>query len=98
MVAYSQPLKVPVFFKAGSNPARASEDFPLPDDPVMNTARASFTRLIRSSTNRSRPKNLGRGRYRLRWHTRRAWRGSCKLLRLDLGEGITRDAIFRFRG
>jgi mannan endo-1,4-beta-mannosidase len=40
--------------------------------------------------------NLGNGYYQLNWKTSKGFAGSCKRLRLDLGEGITRDALFKF--
>jgi len=40
--------------------------------------------------------NLGNGYYQLNWKTSRGFAGTCKRLRLDLGEGITRDALFKF--
>ena len=40
--------------------------------------------------------NLGNGYYQMAWKTPKDYAGSCKTLRLDLGEGITRDAAFRF--
>ena len=40
--------------------------------------------------------NLGGGYYQLNWKTVKAFAGTCKRLRLDLGEGITRDALFKF--
>lgn len=39
----------------------------------------------------------GDGTYRINWKTGKAFAGTCRLLRLDLGEGITRDARFSFR-
>lgn len=40
--------------------------------------------------------NLGNGYYQLNWKTPSAYAGSCKTLLLDLGEGITRNAAFKF--
>ncbi len=41
-------------------------------------------------------RNLGNGNYQLNWKTPTAYARSCKALHLDLGEGVTRDALFRF--
>ncbi|HVL89642.1 MAG TPA: PxKF domain-containing protein, partial [Actinomycetota bacterium] len=41
--------------------------------------------------------NLVDGSYQLNWKTPRIYAGSCKTLRLDLGEGAFRTALFRFR-
>jgi dipeptidyl aminopeptidase/acylaminoacyl peptidase len=40
--------------------------------------------------------NLGNGYYQLNWQTPKSYAGSCKTLKLDLGEGVTRDALFKF--
>jgi hypothetical protein len=40
--------------------------------------------------------NLGNGYYQLNWKTSKVWTGSCKTMHLDLGEGISRDALFKF--
>lgn len=40
--------------------------------------------------------NMGDGHYQLNWKTPRSYAGSCKTAHLDLGEGITRDALFAF--
>ena len=40
--------------------------------------------------------NLGNGYYQINWKAPKSYAGSCKTLHLDLGEGITRDALFRF--
>jgi hypothetical protein len=42
--------------------------------------------------------NLGDGNYQLNWRTPKDYAGSCRRLLLDLGEGVTRDALFRFTG
>jgi Tol biopolymer transport system component len=40
--------------------------------------------------------NLGLGFYALGWKSDKAWAGTCRTLELDLGEGVTRQAVFRF--
>lgn len=40
---------------------------------------------------------LGLGVYILEWTTPKVYKGSCKLMRLDLGEGVTRNASFTFK-
>jgi CSLREA domain-containing protein len=41
--------------------------------------------------------NLGDGYYQYNWATAKSYANSCKILHLDLGEGITRTALFLFR-
>lgn len=41
--------------------------------------------------------NLGDGYYQFNWKTERAWAGSCRTLRLNLGDGVVRTALFQFR-
>lgn len=43
-----------------------------------------------------RARRLGLGFYMLNWKTLKRYEGSCRIVKLDLGEGITHDAIFRF--
>jgi hypothetical protein len=40
--------------------------------------------------------NLANGYYQLNWKAPKTYAKSCKTLHLDLGEGISRDAMFRF--
>lgn len=40
--------------------------------------------------------NLGNGYYQLNWKSPKSYAKSCKTLHVDLGEGIARDAMFRF--
>jgi hypothetical protein len=42
-------------------------------------------------------RNLRDGSYELAWRSSTALAGSCRALRLDLGEGVVRPALFRFR-
>ena len=41
-------------------------------------------------------KDLGNGDYQLNWKTNAAWAGSCKVMTLDLGGGVTQQANFKF--
>jgi hypothetical protein len=41
--------------------------------------------------------NLGDGYYQYNWKTLASYAGSCKTVRVDLGDGITRSAAFSFR-
>jgi hypothetical protein len=41
-------------------------------------------------------KNLGDGYYQLNWQSSRTFAGSCRTLRLDIGDGVTHDALFQF--
>ena len=40
--------------------------------------------------------NLGNGYYQLNWKSPKTYANSCKAIHLDLGEGVTRDAYFKF--
>ena len=40
--------------------------------------------------------NLGNGFYQLSWRTPKGYAKSCKTLHLDIGDGVTHDAFFRF--
>jgi hypothetical protein len=48
------------------------------------------------ATGSSGLQNLGDGRYQLNWATPKSYAGSCKTLRLDLGDGVARTADFSF--
>ena len=41
--------------------------------------------------------NLGDGYYQWNWKTPKSYRNSCKILKLQLGDGIEHEALFRFR-
>ena len=41
--------------------------------------------------------NLGDGYYQLNWKTPSWYANSCKTMRLNLGEGIVRTALFKFQ-
>jgi Tol biopolymer transport system component len=40
-------------------------------------------------------RNQGGGRYLLNWKTPSSYAGSCRRLHLDIGDGVTHDALFR---
>jgi hypothetical protein len=40
--------------------------------------------------------NLGDGHYQFNWATPKNYAGTCKTMRLDLGDGITQTALFQF--
>jgi Tol biopolymer transport system component len=40
--------------------------------------------------------NLGNGYYQFNWATSKAYAGSCKKMRLEIGDGVTHDALFKF--
>jgi hypothetical protein len=52
MTAVRQPAR------AGTTPARTSDDFPMPDDPSIVTTACSAKRVTRSATICSRPTNM----------------------------------------
>jgi Tol biopolymer transport system component len=43
------------------------------------------------------PRFLGDGRYKLRWHTRKDWAGSCRQLEVHLTDGSVHRLTVRFR-
>jgi hypothetical protein len=49
------------------------------------------------ATGNSGLRNLGNGYYQFNWNTPKSYAGSCKTMRLDLGEGSFRSANFQFR-
>ena len=49
------------------------------------------------ATGSSGLQNLGGGYYQLNWATPKSYAGSCKTLRLDIGDGRVRTAEFSFR-
>ena len=40
--------------------------------------------------------NLGDGYYQLNWKTEKSYGGSCRTMKLDVGDGVTHDALFKF--
>jgi hypothetical protein len=52
--------------------------------------------LDESPSGASGLQNLGDGYYQFNWKTPKGYASSCKALHLDLGEGLTRTAMFRF--
>jgi hypothetical protein len=38
-------------------------------------------------------KNLGNGNYQLNWKTPTSYANSCKTLKLDIGDGVTHNAL-----
>jgi hypothetical protein len=79
--------------------------------PVTDLASASVTvasldcsggttsdAIEESAADGSGLQNLGDGYYQLNWKTSRSYAGSCKTLKLDLGEGVGQEhsALFQF--
>ena len=50
-----------------------------------------------SAAGNSGLQNLGDGYYQWNWKTPKSYSSSCKLLRLDLGDGIKHEALFQFK-
>jgi hypothetical protein len=48
-------------------------------------------------TNGSALQNLGDGYYQLNWKTLKSYAGTCKTMHLDIGDGVTHDAYFKFK-
>jgi hypothetical protein len=40
--------------------------------------------------------NLGDGYYQVNWKSPTSYAGSCKTLRLDIGDGVLHEALFQF--
>ncbi len=58
-------------------------------------AGSTLDNIEETSTGSSGLQNLGNGYYAYVWKTSKDYAGSCKTLKLDLGEGITRNAAFK---
>jgi CSLREA domain-containing protein len=52
--------------------------------------------LAAAATGGSGLQNLGGGYYQFNWATPKAYANSCKTMQLNLGEGTTHNALFRF--
>jgi CSLREA domain-containing protein len=52
--------------------------------------------LAAAATGGSALQNLGGGYYQFNWATPKAYANSCKTMQLNLGEGTTHNALFRF--
>jgi len=66
---------------------------------VANLACAAGTAagaLAAAATSGSGLQNLGGGYYQFNWATPKAYANSCKTMQLNLGEGTTHNALFRF--
>ena len=63
---------------------------------MLKAVRATVDALEEVAPGKEGLKNLGSGHYQLTWKSPSTYAGSCKTLKLDLGEGITRDAAFKF--
>jgi hypothetical protein len=63
---------------------------------VPCTASAPVDAVESYATSNSGLLNLGAGNYQLNWQTAKNLAGSCQQLRLDLGEGAPRTALFSF--
>lgn len=60
------------------------------------TAGATIDAMEEYTTGTSGLQNLGDGYYQYNWATPGSYANSCRMLHLDLGEGITRTALFEF--
>ncbi len=64
--------------------------------PLACELRRSVDALEETVPNSSGLKNLGNGYYQLNWNSLATYADSCRRLRLDIGDGVTHDADFRF--
>ena len=53
--------------------------------------------LSETATGKSGLQNLGDGYYQFNWKTPKSYANSCRTLHVNLGEGITRTALFRLK-
>ena len=81
------------------------------DLPVTSIGAVSLTSVAHGCTNGavqdplevtaaggSGLQNFGDGSYQLNWKTPKTYAGSCRTLRMDLGDGVQHTAEFRFTG
>jgi hypothetical protein len=61
------------------------------------SASASADTVEEYATSTSGLLNQGNGYYQFNWKTEKGWGGSCRTLRLDLGDGVLHTALFQFR-
>jgi len=52
--------------------------------------------LEQTTTEASGLKNLGNGYYQFNWATPKDFANSCRALRLDVGDGVVHEALFKF--
>ena len=77
--------------------------------PVTDLAAASITveerncstndvtdTLETTLTGGSALQNLGSGDYQMNWKTSATWAGKCTIMTLDVGDGLTKQAFFKF--
>ena len=60
------------------------------------SAGESVDQIEETATGSSGLQNLGNGYYQLNWRSSPGYAKSCKTLRLDIGDGVTHDALFEF--
>jgi hypothetical protein len=61
------------------------------------SASAPADTLEEYATSNTGLQNLGDGYYHFNWQTEKSWAGSCRTLRLDLGDGVVHNALFQFK-
>jgi glutamine cyclotransferase len=57
---------------------------------------AATDQIEQTATTGSGLQNLGDGYYQLNWKTAKSYARTCKTMHLDLGQGVTYDALFEF--
>ena len=88
------PLKWRILDDAG-NPVTTLTTARISTSPLACSTGASLDDIEELSTAAAILQNLGNGYYSLVWKTSKEFAGLCKTLKLDLGEGITRNAAFK---
>jgi alpha-tubulin suppressor-like RCC1 family protein len=89
------PLKWRVTDAAG-NPVTSLTSVTLTSVASGCSASAPSDTLEEYASTTSGLQNQGNGYYQFNWQTERSWSG-CRTLRLDLGDGVLRTALFQFR-
>lgn len=57
---------------------------------------ATFDQIEETATTSSGLRNLGNGYYQLNWKSPTTYAASCKTLHLNIGDGVSHDAVFQF--
>ena len=63
---------------------------------TLNCTSASTDTVEEYAAGNSGLQNLGGGYYQFNWQTPTSYAGSCKTMKLDIGDGVTHQALFKF--
>jgi mannan endo-1,4-beta-mannosidase len=81
---------------AQSNPVAALSKAVVTVQTLTCTAGTTTDNLEEYAAGASGLKNLGGGRYQFNWQTPSSYAGSCKTMKLDVGDGVIHQALFKF--